>query len=140
MQLHWLMVVALVFLFTGCALLGSYLLPHIITAVRAFRMPAPRIRHITGCFLGFALFCGAWVAFVACASARPYIQDARDEFVKACNALTAAELGDAPTTKVERVARKVCLVEKMGEAIEKEVVNDAAELDLFQPSFDAGAR
>lgn len=137
MQQHqiWLLMLGLVFTLTGFCLIARYL-PVPITA------PIPMIRRITGCFVGFTLFCGSWVAFFACAAERPLIEDARNEFVKACTALAQATIGDA--SKAERIANNVCLAERMGETIEREVVKDAQALDLFQPvppAFpDAGAQ
>lgn len=75
--------------------------------------------------------CIAALLINACASVRPQIQAARDDFVLACRELTAAMVGDGTPSKAERIAQKVCLVERMGETIEHEIVADGTE--LFAP-------
>jgi hypothetical protein len=75
---------------------------------------------------------------IACASLRPQIQEARDDFVLACRKLTAAMVGDAAPSKAERIASDVCLVEQMGEKIEHAIAKDTGAPDLFTrdvPSF-----
>ena len=74
---------------------------------------------------------------LSCASIRPPIQAARDDFVLACRELTAAMVGDGSPSKAERIASKVCLVEQMGEQIEHAIVKDTGEPDLFTPDVPA---
>jgi hypothetical protein len=74
---------------------------------------------------------------IACASVRPQIQAARDDFVLACRELTAAMVGDTSPSKAERIAAKVCLAEEMGEKIEHAIAKDTGAPDLFSPDVPA---
>jgi hypothetical protein len=91
-------------------------------------------RHWTVDYLAQALMLAILsVQIIACASVRPQIQAARDDFVLACRELTAALVGDATPSKAERIAQKVCLVEQMGETIEHAIAADGAELFTTDP-------
>lgn len=77
-------------------------------------------------------------AAIACASLRPKLEVAREDFVQACRDYTSALVGDQHPSQVELVVQKVCLAEQMAEQITSAVKQD--ESDLLAPFPDAGAK
>lgn len=75
---------------------------------------------------------------IACATLRPKLEVAKDDFVQACRDFTSALVGDAHPSQVELIVQKVCIAEGMADRIEHEVVQDAK--DVLAPFPDAGAK
>lgn len=76
-------------------------------------------------------------ALVSCASLRPQLEVARDDFASACRNLTAAIAGDAHPDQVETVVQRVCVAEQMVDKITREIV--AGEGQVLAPFPDAGS-
>lgn len=93
-----------------------------------------RLRQLSHVCLPLA-FAGA---LTGCASIRPKLEVARDDFANACRNLTAAIAGDAHPDQVEVVVQRVCLAEQMVDKITREIV--AGEGDILAPFPDAGAQ
>lgn len=77
-------------------------------------------------------------AVIACATLRPKLEVAREDFVQACRDFTSALLADAHPSQAELIAARVCAAEQMADRIEHEVVQDGK--DLLAPFPDAGAQ
>lgn len=98
-------------------------------------------RHWTVDYFATALLLAmVSVQVIACASLRPQIQAARDDFVLACRELTQAMVGDGTPSKAERIAQKVCLVEQMGETIEHAIVADGSAPAPTAPEAPSAAK
>lgn len=93
-------------------------------------LPAGRRRGLTFAF--------ALAALSGCASLRPKLEVARDDFATACRNLTATLAGDAHPDQVEVIVQKVCLAEQMVDRISRELATDEGE--LLAPFPDAGAQ
>lgn len=84
------------------------------------------------------LLSGSVLTLVGCASLRPKLEIAREDFVQACRDYTSALVADAHPSQVELIVQKVCLAEQMAERITSAVKQD--ESDLLAPFPDAGTK
>lgn len=84
------------------------------------------------------LLAGSLLTLSGCASLRPKLEVAREDFVQACRDYTSALVGDTHPSQVELIVQKVCLAEAMAEKITSEVKQDAA--DVLAPFPDAGSQ
>lgn len=84
-----------------------------------------RLRQLSHVCLPLALTAGA---LLGCASIRPKLEVARDDFANACRNLTAAIVGDAHPDQVETVVQRVCLAEQMVDKITREIVGDGGQV------------
>ncbi len=84
------------------------------------------------------LLAGSLLTLSGCASLRPKLEVAREDFVQACRDFVSASIGDQHPSQVELIVQKVCLAEAMAEKITSEVKRDAA--DVLAPFPDAGSQ